>query len=915
MQKSGLLLLLAGVSVAIGQQYSITTVAGGAPPPTPATATATSVGQPRRVAVDSSGNVYFSSGNSVFKLSGTTVTLFAGNSRPGYGGDGGPAASAMLNTPAGLAVDSKGNVYIADSLNNRIRIVSPSGTISTFAGNGTIGYINSVGDGGQAAFAQLQLPSGVAVDSSGNVYIADTGDNLVRLVNANGIISTFAGIGYPGFGGDAAAATAASLNHPEDVTVDSSGNVYIADTLDAAIRKVTTDGNINTVAGNSSSIGYSGDGGVATSAGLIEPFAVAVDSSGQIYIAESADGRIRRVDTKGNISTIAGNGTLGFSGDGSTATNAELRLPSGVALDSSGNVYIADTGNARVRKLAGGNLSTVAGNGNISYAGDGGPATQSELSAPQAVAVDTAGNLYIADTNNNVVREVTAGGTISTLAGNGSAGSGNSQLNAPQGIAVDSAGNVYVADTGNSRVMKISGSSMAVFAGSGTPGFGGDGGAAGSAQLNFPVGLAVDSSGNVYIADFGNSRVRKVNSGGTISTVAGSAQGFSGDGGLATAASLSGPQGVAVDKSGNLYIADTLNNRLRVVSGGNIATLAGNGIASSSGDAAPAAQASLVNPGGVAVDGAGNLYITDLSLRVRKIYPGGPIFTIAGGPNSGYSGDGGLATSATLSGPSGLAVDAKGNVYVADTGNNAVRELQPAGTGISISAVTNAASNALGAISPGEVLVLYGSGMGPAQTAVNQFDSNNLIETSVGGTTVYVNGVPAPLLYAGATQASAIVPYATSGSSASIYVIYNGLVSNVATAAVAPATPAVFTANLSGKGQAAAINQNGSYNSASSPAAAGSYVELYLTGGGQTNPGGQDGLQTAPPLPQAVATVTVTIGGKSASVSYAGGAPGSVAGVWQVNAQVPSGLTAGAVPVVVTVGGVPSQQGVTITVD
>ena len=535
MQKSGILLLLAGVSVAVGQQYSITTAAGGAPPPTPVAGTGTSIGQPRRVAVDPSGNVYFSSGNSVFKLSGTTLTLFAGNSRPGYAGDGGPATSAQLNTPAGLAIDSKGNVYIADTLNNRIRIVSPSGTINTFAGNGTIGYINAVGDGGLATYAQLQLPSGVAVDSSGNVYIADTGDNLVRLVAPSGIISTFAGIGYPGFGGDAGAATAGSLNHPEDVAVDSSGNVYIADTLDAAIREVTiSNGNINTVAGNSATIGYSGDGAAATSAGLIEPFAVAVDSGGNFYIAESADGRIRKVDTKGNISTIAGNGTLGFSGDGSTATNAQLQLPTGVAVDSSGNVYIADSHNARIRKLAGGNLTTVAGNGNVSYAGDGGPATKAELNAPQAVAVDNAGNLYIADTANHVVREVTAAGTISTIAGNGSAGSGTNQLNGPQGVAVDGSGNVYVADTGNSRVVKVSGGSLSVVAGTGTPGFGGDGGAASSAQLNSPVGLAVDSAGNLYIADVDNNRIRKVTSGGTISTLAGSSQGFAGDGALAT---------------------------------------------------------------------------------------------------------------------------------------------------------------------------------------------------------------------------------------------------------------------------------------------------------------------------------------------------------------------------------------------
>jgi uncharacterized protein (TIGR03437 family) len=913
MHKSAIFLWLASASVVLGQQYSITTVAGGAPPPTPATAASTTIGQPRRVAVDSAGNVYISSGNSVFKMSGTTLTLVAGNSRPGYSGDGGLAVNAQLNAPAGMAIDSAGDLYIADSLNNVVRIVTPDGMIQTFAGNGTIGYINAVGDGGLATQAQLLLPSGVAIDSNGNVYIADNGHNLIRIVATSGIISTFAGIGYPGFAGDAAAANACSLNHPEDVAVDSSGNVFIADTLNAAIRKVTTDGNINTIIGDAA-IGYSGDGGVGTSAGLIEPYAVAVDSSGQIFFAEPEDGRIRKMDTKSIVTTIAGNGTLGFTGDGSAATGAELYLPTGVAVDSSGNVYIADSVNARVRKLSGTTINTVAGNGGLSYSGDGGPATKAELNAPQAVAVDAAGNKYIADTANNVVRQVTAAGTISTIAGNGTAGNGSSQLNGPQGIAVDGTGNVYVADTANARVLKISGGSVSAFAGTGTAGFGGDGGSAASAQLNTPVGLAVDSNGNLYIADLGNNRIRKVTAG-TISTVAGSSQGFAGDGAAATLAQLSGPQGVAVDKAGNLYITDTLNNRLRMVSGGTISTVAGNGIAGSSGDGGPAVNAELVSPSGVAVDSSGYLYVTDLSAVVRKIYPSGPIFTVAGNAATGYSGDGGLATVATLNGPRGLATDAKGDIFVSDTNNNAVRMLQSVGSGISVGAVTSAASNALGAVAPGEILVLYGSGMGPAQTVSNQFNSAGVMGTSLGGTTVFVNGVPAPLLYAGATQVSAIVPFATNGNTAQIYVVYQGQGSSAVSVAIAPAVPGLFTVDFSGKGQAAAVNQDTSVNGASSPAKAGTYVSLFLTGGGQTNPPSSDGAKTGQPLPVPALPVTVTIGGKTATTNYIGAAPGSVAGVWQVNAQVPAGLTAGAVPVVVTVGTVASQPGVTITVN
>jgi len=933
--------LVAASQVALGQQYSITTVAGGAPPPTPAAAASATIGQPNRVMVDGSGNVYFSSLNCVFKMDGSgNLTLIAGNSRPGFSGDGGPATRAQLNEPQGMALDQSGNLYIADSKNNRVRIVSPAGIINTFAGTGQIspGGAGTYNDGGLATDALLHLPAGVAVDKSGNVYIADTGDDLIREVTTDGLINSIAGDSYPGYLGDGSPAATSELHSPEDVAVDSSGNVYIADSANAVIREITAStGIINFIAGSVPiaagattgvpAVGYSGDGAAANLAGLVTPFALAVDSSGQVYFAENGDSRIRMINTKGIINTIAGNGTAGYSGDGSTGTAAELNFPTGVAVDSSGNVYIADLVNLRIRKLTpGGTISTVAGNGKYSYSGDSGQATSAQLNTPQAVASDSSGNLYIADTVNNAVRKVTAAGVISTIAGNGTAGSGgdggastSAQLHSPQGIAVDASGNVYVADTQNARVRKISNGAINTVAGSGTAGFGGDSGAATSAQLNIPAGLAVDGASNLYIADFSNNRVRKVTPGGTITTLAGNGlAGYAGDGGPATGAQLTTPMGVATDSSGNVYIADTGNNAVRMVnSSGIISTVAGNGLAGYSGDGGQAVLAMVGSPTGVAVDPSGNLYISDGSLRVRKVYSSGFINTIAGNGARGYSGDGGVALSATMDGPAGIALASNGNLYIADSSNGAVRELLLGGFQIKLAAVANAGSNLAGPVSGGEIVVLYGTGMGPAGLVQYTPGANGQLPTSLAGTTVYFGNYAAPLLYTSANQVAAIVPYEVSGSQAQVFVKFNGDLSATFPVSLATGAPSIFTADSSGKGQAAAINiQNGAYayNNAAHPLNAGDYVELYLTGTGQTSPPSVDGQVTPNAKELVVANVTVTIGGKTVTPSYAGGAPGSVAGLTQVNVQIPSGLAAGAVPVSVQVGSVSTQPGVTIAV-
>jgi len=675
-------------SVVLGQTYTISTLAGGSLPINIPGPTA-SIGVVTGVAVDPSGNLFLAGESVVLRLDAATgvLTLIAGNGTVGFSGDNGPATQAQLGspsgTPLGVAVDAFGNLYIADAGNSRIRKVT-NGIITTVAGNGTSGFS---GDNGPAVTAQLGLPVAVAIDSFANLYIADAINNRIRRV-ANGVITTVAGNGGVGFSGDTGPATSAQLRNPLGVAVDSSGNLYISDADNQRIRRVTN-GVINTVAGTGTA-GFSGDNGGATSAQLHSPVGIGVDSFGNLYIADALNNRIRKV-SNGVITTVAGTGTQGFSGDTGPATNAQLNVPTGVAADSAGNIYIADANNNRVRKVASGVITTAAGNGFYHFGGDNGPASLALFNVPFAVAVDSAGNLYIADRENNRIRRI-SNGVITTVAGNGTAGfSGdgglaiNAQLDYPTGVAVDSAGNLYIADRNNQRIRKVSNGVISTVAGIGTFGFSGDGGMATSAQLNYPYGIAVDSAGNLYIADLANQRVREV-SNGVITTLAGDGVvGFGGDGGSATVGRLNSPFGVAVDSAGNVYIADRDNNRIRKVSNGVITTAAGGGTQGFSGDGGPATSALLNNPFGVAVDSAGNLYIADENnQRIRKV-SNGVITTIAGNGIPGFGGDNGPATTAQLNYPLSVAVSSTGSVFVADQANGRIRLLTPASAACSYS--------------------------------------------------------------------------------------------------------------------------------------------------------------------------------------------------------------------------------------
>ena len=641
---------------------------------------------PMHVTRDSMNNIYCGdlSNDVIWKRDASSGewTVVAGTFYGGFSGDGGPATSAKLNMPYGAAVDTLGNIYIADTHNNRIRKVDTTGTITTVAGTGSTGYN---GDSQPATDATLYNPYDVAVDAAGNIYIADTGNTRVRMVDTSGTIHTFAGTGNAGHSGDEGPATDADLCFPYGIALSQEPNVlYVADTQNHIIRKVDATGIITTVAGQPERAGYRTDcEATGTHGGKLDfPADVFVDAAGDIYIVERDNHTIRFVDLSANwISTMAGDGTAGSgtAGDGGPATDARFDTPWGVCLDTSGEVIVGDTQNRRIRHFyPGGTIDSYDM-----------PETPDGPSQPNGIALDSNGNLYIADMLNDRILKADPSGNFITVAGTGVGGfSGdngpaiNAMLNSPYDVAVDSAGNLYISDSNNHRVRKVDSSGIiTTFAGNGTQGYSGDGGPATMAMLDTPYGIDVDTSGILYIADWFNHRIRKVDMFGTINTVAGTGNAnYSGEG-TATANDLKYPKDVFVDTVGNIYIADTDNDRIRKVdTSGIISTVAGNGTRGYNGDGMLATDASLSAPRDVFADLNGHIFITDeYNCRIRLVSANdGIIRTIAGTGTNGFNGNDQPAILSDLGSPRGIAMPAirgAGRIYFSDCGNNMIRKL------------------------------------------------------------------------------------------------------------------------------------------------------------------------------------------------------------------------------------------------
>lgn len=612
------------------------------------------------------------------------LSLLAGGPG-GLGNADGTGAGASFNFPTDVATDSAGNVYVADSGNHTIRKITPEGVVSTFAG--TAGIRGSTD--GTGAAARFNDPHGVAVDGAGNVYVADDNDCTIRKITPAGVVSTLAGLA--GMTGNTdGTGSAARFYIPDGVATDSAGNVYVADSGNYTIRKITPAGLVTTLAGTAGMRGSSD--GQGAGARFSYPFGVAADSAGNVYVADSGNSTIRKITPAGLVSTLAGTAGMSGSTDG-TGAAARFNNPESVATDSGGDVYVADTVNVVVRKITpAGAVTTLAGVAGLAGSTDGTGAA-ARFESPSGVAVDSDGNAYVAEVENHTIRKITPAGAVTTVAGLavefGSVdGTGAAaRFDDPGAVATDSAGDVYVADFGNFTIRKITPAGVVTTL-AGMAGMrGSTDGAGGAAQFEGPLGVAADSAGNVYVADrfadadygIDSNTIRKITPAGVVTTFAGAAGTYGSTDGTGAAARFGNPSSLATDSAGDVYVADTNNSTIRKITpAGVVSTFAGAAGMYGSTDGTGVA-ARFYNPRGVSVDGAGNVYVADTgNFTIRRITPAGVVTTLAGMAGMTGSADG-VGAAARFNYPTGVAVDAAGDVYVAEAYESSIRKVTRAG--------------------------------------------------------------------------------------------------------------------------------------------------------------------------------------------------------------------------------------------
>ena len=602
----------------------------------------------------------------------TTLSQFVGTiDGPGYAD--GTGAAARFNAPSGIAVDSSGTLYVTDTQSHLIRKISSGGVVTTLAGQALVpAAINSTGSA-----ARFNKPSGIAIAGT-TLYIADTENHLIRKLTTDGVASTLAGAAGSA-GSINGTGTAAKFRRPQGVVTDSGGNVFVADTDNAVIRKSTSAGVVTTFAGTAGSTG--GTNGTGAAARFSKPTGMGRDASNNLFVTDVVGQTIRKVTSLAAVTTFAGaNGTVGSTN--ATGTAARFSAPSSAVVDSSGNIFIADAANSAIRKItAAGAVTTFAGTAGAQGSADATGAA-ARFYRPVGIARDASNNLYVADSVGQTIRKITTGGVVSTFAGvsavvgaNDNTGSA-ATFRSPSGVVADGNGNLFIADTGNHTIRKVTPTGVvSTFAGTALSA--GSANATGtSARFNAPAGLAIDTAGNIYVADTGNHIIRKITPGGAVTTVAGTAGSSGSIDGTGAAARFKSPAALAVTKTGILYVADAGNYTIRkiVLSSGAVTTLAGTaGSKGTSEGTGTAARFGIVN--GLGVDSGGNIYAADFSAStIRRITPTGITSTFAGAANSRGSTNA-TGTAARFSSPYGIAVDGSNNLYVSDYANCLIRKI------------------------------------------------------------------------------------------------------------------------------------------------------------------------------------------------------------------------------------------------
>jgi sugar lactone lactonase YvrE len=625
---------------------------------------------------------------------------FLAGSLSGYGNLDGPGSLARFGSPYGVACDGLGDTFVADAENHTIRKIAPDGSVSTVAGaSGIPGSADGTGSA-----ARFHTPFGLVLDPGGTLYISDRSNHTIRKMTPAGVVSTVAGSPeQPGaLDGNG---PAARFNYPNGLALDVSGNLYVSDFLNKAIRRVSPTGQVTTFAGALGQGGFLDATG--TAARFLEPMGLAMDGSGNLFVADARNHRIRKIAPTGAVSTFAGSASYGGS-DG-VGSAAQFVAPTGLAFDPAGNLYVSE-GVQTIRKVTpAGEVSTLAGAWLTRGAADG-QGSAATFSDPAGMSWDAAHNrMLLADSWNTAIRTFTAGGLVSTLAGSkpviGSVdGMGAAaRFWSPSGVAVDNAGTVYVADSLNHTIRKVTlDGTVTTWAGS--PGVEGDANGAGSAaRFRFPDGLALDAAGNLLVCEAMGNRIRKITPAGAVTTLAGSYPGGGSADGIGTAAQFSDPNGIAVDSAGNAFVTDRTNHTIRKITPAGVVTTVA-GAAGLAGSADGVGSAARFNwPHGIAVDAAGNLFVAEWGNHtIRRIAPNGTVTTLAGSPGLLGSADG-AGSAARFHGPGSLALDpVSGNLWVGDAGNSTLRLVTPAGVVSTLAGQAGKAGIQLGAL-PGMI--------------------------------------------------------------------------------------------------------------------------------------------------------------------------------------------------------------------